>query len=175
MQRSRVALISKDVTPIPLRRHIEIPSDLRQGLVKCRIVYNEDVQEVTYTSYMPKIIESLKLVESDIIDYQYKYLDRNLINVLYAQRGDCDDIIIVKDGMLSDSSYSNIALLKDGVWYTPSTFLLKGTRIQQLIDQGKLLEADISVNDIGQYEKICLINAMIGLNKITVPIPFIVK
>ena len=39
IQRSRVALISKDVTPISLRSHIEIPSDLRQGLVKCRIVY----------------------------------------------------------------------------------------------------------------------------------------
>jgi len=175
MQRSRVALISHDVTPISLRSHIEIPSDLRQGLVKCRIVYNEDVLEVTYTAYLPKIIESLKLVESNFIDYQYKYLNRNHIKELYAQRGDCDDIIIVKDGMLTDSSYYNIALLKDDLWYTPSTFLLKGTRRQQLIDQGKILEADIPVKDIDQYEKLCLFNAMIDLNKITVSIPFIVK
>ena len=175
MQRSRVALISKDITPIPLRKYIEIPNDLRQGLVKCRIVYKEDVQEITYTPYSPYIIKSLKLVESNLIDYKYKYLDRTHIRELYAQRGNCDDIIMVKDRMLTDSSYGNIALLKDGVWYTPSTCLLNGTRRQQLIDQGKILEADISVVDIDKYEKICLFNAMIGLNKSTIRIPFIVK
>ena len=175
IQQSRVALISKDITPIPLRKYIEIPIDLRQGLVKCRIVYKEDIQEVSYTPYLPNIIESLKLVESNLIDYQYKYLDRTHIKELYAQRGNCDDIIMVKDRMLSDSSYGNIALLKDGVWYTPSTCLLNGTRRQQLIDQGKILEADIPVVDIEQYEKICLFNAMIGLNKSTILIPFIVK
>ena len=163
IQRSRVALISKDITPIPLRKYIEIPIDLRQGLVKCRIVYKEDIQEVSYTPYLPNIIESLKLVESNLIDYQYKYLDRNHIKELYAQRGNCDDIIMVKDRMLTDSSYGNIALLKDGVWYTPSTCLLNGTRRQQLIDQGKILEADIPVVDIDQYEKICLFNAMFRL------------
>lgn len=175
IQRSRVALISKDITPIPLRKYIEIPIDLRQGLVKCRIVYKEDIQEVSYTPYLPNIIESLKLVESNLIDYQYKYLDRTHIKELYAQRGNCDDIIMVKDRMLTDSSYGNIALLKDGVWYTPSTCLLNGTRRQQLIDQGKILEADIPVVDIDQYEKICLFNAMIGLNKSTILIPSIVK
>lgn len=175
IQRSRVALISKDITPIPLRKYIEIPIDLRQGLVKCRIVYKEDIQEVSYTPYLPNIIESLKLVESNLIDYQYKYLDRTHIKELYAQRGNCDDIIMVKDRMLTDSSYGNIALLKDGVWYTPSTCLLNGTRRQQLIDQGKILEADIPVVDIDQYEKICLFNAMIGLNKSTILIASIVK
>ena len=175
IQRSRVALISKDIAPIPLRKYIEIPIDLRQGLVKCRIVYKEDIQEVSYTPYLPNIIESLKLVESNLIDYQYKYLDRTHIKELYAQRGNCDDIIMVKDRMLTDSSYGNIALLKDGVWYTPSTCLLNGTRRQQLIDQGKILEADIPVVDIDQYEKICLFNAMIGLNKSTILIPSIVK
>tara|TARA_B110000027_G_C16097633_1_gene291558 strand:+ start:536 stop:952 length:417 start_codon:yes stop_codon:yes gene_type:complete len=138
-------------------------------------VYKEDIQEVSYTPYLPNIIESLKLVESNLIDYQYKYLDRTHIKELYAQRGNCDDIIMVKDRMLTDSSYGNIALLKDGVWYTPSTCLLNGTRRQQLIDQGKILEADIPVVDIDQYEKICLFNAMIGLNKSTILIPFIVK
>jgi len=175
IQRSRVALISKDITPIPLRKYIEIPIDLRQGLVKCRIVYKEDIQEVSYTPYLPNIIKSLKLVESNLIDYQYKYLDRTHIKELYAQRGNCDDIIMVKDRMLTDSSYGNIALLKDGVWYTPSTCLLNGTRRQQLIDQGKILEADIPVVDIDQYEKICLFSAMIGLNKSTIIIPSIVK
>ena len=173
MQRSRVTLISKDVTPIQLRKHIELPIDLRQGLVKCRIVYKEEIQEVTYNAYTSKIIETLKLVESNTIDYQYKYLDRNHINDLYAQRGDCDDIIIVKDGMLTDSSYSNIALLRDGIWYTPSTFLLNGTRRQQLIDQGRLVEVNISVDDIKQYEKVCLINAMMGLNKVNVDISLV--
>jgi len=115
MQRSREELIDSNIFPIRLRKHIVIPTHLRKGLVKCRIVYSNDIQEITYTPYQPKSIKSLKLVEDNTIDYHCKYLDRNHINELYTQRGNCDDIIIVKNGMLTDSSYSNIALRKDGV------------------------------------------------------------
>ena len=170
MQRSRAALLSQDFPPIKLRKHINIPNDLNKGLVKCRIVYGVEIEEITYVPYVSKNIRTLKLVKDSSIDYAHKYLDRDHINDLLAQRDDCDDIIIVKDGMLTDSSYSNIALLRNGVWYTPSTNLLNGTRRQQLIEQGRIIEKKIPVNDINQYEKVSLINAMIGLNKTCVDI-----
>ena len=168
MQRSRVELISSDVSPIKLRKHIYVPTDLRQGLVKCRIVYDEDIQAITYTPHTPKVIRSLKLVYDNSINYHCKYHDRDHINELYVQKGECDDIIIAKDGMLTDSSYSNIALLQNGKWYTPTTCLLKGTRREQLIDQGRLVEREISVDDIGKYESVCLINAMMGLGQLRI-------
>ncbi len=170
MQRSRRALLLHDISPIYLRKHIKIPKPLHSGLVKCRIVYGEKVEDVKYTRYTPKKINLLKLIEDNSIDYLHKFLDRNHINNLYEQRGDCDDIIIVKKGMLTDSSYSNIALCRDGKWYTPSKCLLKGTRRQQLIDQGRLVEADIRADSIEQYDKLCLINAMIPLGSLQVDI-----
>jgi len=168
MQRSREELIDSNIFPIRLRKHIVIPTHLRKGLVKCRIVYSNDIQEITYTPYQPKSIKSLKLVEDNTIDYHCKYLDRNHINELYTQRGNCDDIIIVKNGMLTDSSYSNIALRKDGEWFTPSSYLLNGTRRQQLIDQGRIIEKEISMDEIGNYEAISLINAMMGLGQLKI-------
>ena len=166
MQQSRVALFAKDLAPISLRKHIRVPSNFRKGLVKCRILYGEELDGLTYTAYQTKNIKSLKLVHDNSINYEYKFLDRDHINELYTQREDCDDIIIVKDGMLTDCSYSNLALLKKGKWYTPTTCLLQGTRRQQLIDQGRLIERPIFVEDINQYESISLVNAMIGLGKI---------
>lgn len=170
MQRSRMALLQKDISPIDLRSHVVVPDKMRIGLVKCRLVYGECVEEITFKPYEAQVSNTIKLVTHNDIDYQYKYSNRNLINDLYAAKGDCDDIIIVKNNMLTDSSYSNIALLQDGAWYTPATCLLAGTRRQQLIEQGRLQVVDISVDDLKNYEKVSLINAMMGLNQVTIPI-----
>lgn len=163
MNRSREELIDNNIIPIRLRKILNIPSNLYTGLVKCRIVFDEEIQEIQFTPYQYKSVQSLKLIEDNTIEYHIKYLDRDHINELFNQRGSCDDIVIIKDGKLTDSSYSNIALLKDSKWYTPRSCLLSGMRRQQLIDQGRLLVADISVEDLYSYEKITLINAMMGL------------
>ena len=166
-------LFSNESASLNLRKHIDIPIQFCKGLVKCRIVYGCDIDEITYSHYIPKKIHSLKLVKDDAIDYSYKLLDRKCINNLYAQRGNCDDILVVKNGKLTDSSFSNIALFRDKAWYTPTSFLLLGTRRQQLIDQGRLVVKDILEKDIKQYEKVCLINSMIGLNKISIETRFV--
>lgn len=170
IDRSRLAMYSQVLPSINLRQHIQIPTHLDTGLVKCRIVYGENITEVTYSDYIPKKINTLKIVEDNKIDYSHKYLDRNHINDLYNQREDCDDIVIVKEGKITDSSYSNLALLKNGIWYTPSSCLLHGTRRQQLIHQGRLVECNISVDDFHNYDKVSLINAMIGLGSLQVDI-----
>lgn len=131
-------------------------------------MYGESIKEITYSRYHRKSIKSLKLVSDNSIDYHCKFQDRSHINDLYAQRGDCDDIIIVKDGMLTDCSYSNLALLKDGKWFTPIDCLLRGTRRQQLIDQGRLAEKKIVVEDLQEYDCVSLINAMMGLGHLKI-------
>jgi len=117
---------------------------------------------------MSLFIESIKIFNGRIYNLRRHESRMHHINELYVQKGECDDIIIAKDGMLTDSSYSNIALLQNGKWYTPTTCLLKGTRREQLIDQGRLVEREISVDDIGKYESVCLINAMMGLGQLRI-------
>lgn len=167
---SRRLLLGNDLTDIRLRRHIVVPTKLRRGIVKCRIVCDEVIDDISYTQYQKKNIQSLKIVDGKSIDYKHKYKDRSNINLLYKQKESCDDIIITKDGKLTDSSYSNIALLRNKIWYTPEENLLSGTKREQLINQGRLVVKSISISELHNFSHVSLINAMNNLMDIVIPI-----
>ena len=50
-----------------------------------------------------RMVSSLRPVASDTIDYSYKSTNREELNDLFARRGKADDILIVKDGYLTDT------------------------------------------------------------------------
>lgn len=140
----------------------DVPQE--KGIFKARVVYDEiGILQVEYAPYVVRHIQSLKLVYSDTIDYTYKSTDRSCLSELVAQKGDADEIIIVKNGLLTDTSYSNIALYDGKSWYTPGIPLLKGTMRQKLLDERKIQEADIRPEDLKKYHKVALINAMMPL------------
>ena len=62
------------------------------------------------------------------------------LNSLFQIRQDKDDILIVKNGLLTDTSIANIALYDGNDWYTPLHPLLKGTKRAELLDKGVLKE-----------------------------------
>jgi 4-amino-4-deoxychorismate lyase len=134
------------------------------GVYRCRLVYSIDTISVSYHEYKKRDISSLKLIFNNDIDYSVKFENRDELNALYAQRGECDDILIIKDLLVCDTSIANIAFYKDGEWITPKKPLLKGTTRARLIDEGKLKEADIMVHDIKSFSKIALLNAMIDFD-----------
>src|SRR5688572_26707368 len=74
-----------------------------KGLFKCRITYDDQGHDVEFLPYEPKEIKSLKIVEHDRIEYDHKYKDRSTIDRRFKKRNGCDDIIIVKDGLVTDS------------------------------------------------------------------------
>jgi 4-amino-4-deoxychorismate lyase len=78
----------------------------------------------------------------------------------------CDEIMIVKKGLITDAYYYNFIFEKGGMWYTPASPLLKGCRRASLLDAGILHLADISVEHIHKYDRIHLINAMTEPGKI---------
>ena len=143
------------------------------GTWKVHVDYDAGTDAVEVTPYLPKHIASLRLVTDDNIDYSYKYADRSELQRCLEKRGDCDDIIIVKDGLLTDTSYSNIALFDGSSWLTPRTPLLKGTMRAYLLDQRMIREADLHPADLAFFSKACLINAMLPLDQLTVPISHI--
>ena len=114
-------------------------------------------------------IKSLKLVYDDAIDYSYKYADRSALTKLLEQKGNCDEIIIVKNALLTDTSYTNLAFFNGKEWHTPSTPLLKGTMRERLVEEEKIREAAITVNDLKNYEKVSLINCMLDIDKLSLP------
>ena len=70
--------------------------------------------------YTVRHVHSLALIQADHIDYTYKSAGREPLNRLFALRGACDDILIVKQGLLTDTSIANIALSDGTHWYTPA-------------------------------------------------------
>lgn len=134
-------------------------------IYKARIVYNikGEILEAAIMPYTMRKINSIRLVKCDNIDYSLKYADRSGLDALSELADGADEIIIVRHGMLTDTSYSNIALLNGDKWVTPRTPLLKGTMRQQLLDKNLLIEADITPETLKDYQQICLINAMMPL------------
>jgi 4-amino-4-deoxychorismate lyase len=152
-------------TDIDLEKFVTIPCEAKKGVFKCRIEYDNEIRKVEFIPYVTKRIASLKIIEDNTIMYAHKFADRKHIDRLFLLRERADDILIIKNGMVTDTSFANV-LFKDfrGNWITPSTFLLSGTRRKSLLISGSIREAVIKSGDIGNYTHLKLINAMIGLN-----------
>lgn len=137
------------------------------NLLKCKIIYTEDeIIDVLFDKYKKRNLKIFKFIITDKIDYKYKYENRDQINTLFSKKTTADEIIIVKNNLITDTSISNIAILIEEQWYTPKTPLLYGTTRQRYIDNGKLKEKDIDINSFKKAEKIALLNAMIDFDVI---------
>jgi len=133
----------------------------RVGLYKCRLVYNTIVQNFTFSEYDARPVQSLKLIDDNELSYNYKFSDRTKLNNLFKQRSSCDDVLIIKKGLVTDTTYTNIIFKKGTEWFTPASCLLQGTMRQQLIDLKKLRIIEISEFQIRDFEKFKLINSML--------------
>jgi len=147
---------SKDV--LDLSSIIVAPKD---GLYRCRILYAENVHSIEYIPYTPKEIQTLKIVSSDI-EYNLKYANRDALNTLLESNKDVDEVIIEKDGYLTDTTIANIAFFDGKQWLTPEKPLLQGTMRAKLIDEGFLQPKEIKQADLQNYSQVALMNAMIG-------------
>jgi len=145
----------------------------KKGLYRAKVIYAENIINTTYYIYKAKKIESFVFVESDI-EYPLKYTDRSKIESLSKLHSAHYEIIIIKSDLITDTSIANIAILKDARWLTPKKPLLYGTTRARLLENGKLFEADLSIDDLYTSNGFALMNAMIGFVKIKNPI-FIYK
>lgn len=141
-----------------------------EGIYKCRIVYDDIVHSVEFTPYVRRDIRSLRLVATDMPSCAYKLEERSGFQQAFAQRGACDDVILVRDGLLTDSSYSNIALFDGTTWFTPSTPLLYGTNRAELLHEGRLTLRDIPAAELHHFTQICLFNAMVEFGELILPV-----
>lgn len=144
---------------------ISVPPECSNGVYKCRVLYDTTLRSVEFAPYVPRAVTTLRLVEGGAIDYAYKYADRSALQQLYEQRGSADDILIVRNGCITDTSYSNVALYDGEHWYTPARPLLRGVRVRSLAAQGLIREADITPSDLRHFDKVVLLNAMLGFEE----------
>lgn len=157
------AILWNDTNEIDLADVIAIPANCSEGLYKCRILYSAEIEKIEFLPYQLPAIHSLKLIHNDEIIYNYKYEDRSRITSLFNRRHPFDDILIEKNGCLTDTSFSNTVFYDGEKYYTPSTPLLNGTKRRQLLSEKKIFEKMIKTSDLHQFKSIFLVNAMIEL------------
>jgi len=147
----------RDISPINLRDFIKNPP--KGGLYRCRVIYSKEIETIEYIPYTIREFKSFKIVKSNI-DYPYKYLDREALNSLKVFG--FDDIIIEKDGFLTDTTIANIAFFNGKEWITPREPLLYGTFREKMIAQKRIILKNIKSEDIRHFLGFALMNAMIG-------------
>lgn len=130
------------------------------GMYKLRIAYDLDKRIRTQMiPYAIPEIQDFQLVENNSFDYSFKFEDRKELERM-KMKSKAEEIIIVKNNHITDTSFSNILFLKGKDWFTPTTYLLNGVQRQNLLKNKKIKEQEITLQNIKQYTHFQLINAM---------------
>jgi 4-amino-4-deoxychorismate lyase len=143
---------------IDLSTVIQAPST--EQVYRCRIIYEQTIEKIEYSRYEVKPFKCFKVIEANTLQYEFKYLDRTQINQLVARKGAADDILIIKNGLVTDTSIANVAFWQPNHWLTPAIPLLKGTTRQRWLSTGSIEEAEIKIADLNQFTKMALMNAL---------------
>lgn len=162
------------------RQHFNLQSniiDLKQfivppacGIYKCRVIYSNTIEDIQYSDYTDRQFKTFQPVIANDINYQFKYLNREVLNQLQAGAKGADDILIIKNGFVTDTSIANVAFYDEDKWITPTTVLLQGTTRARLLKQKKIIAAPIRLEDINNFSKMALMNALLGFYVIKQPI-----
>jgi len=145
----------------------ELLSPPERGRWRCRFLYDEQSFTSEYLPYAPRAVTTLRLVEGGGIDYADKTTDRAALEALFAQRKGADDVLIVRDGLITDTSVANVACRIGGRWLTPSRPLLEGTARARLLAEGKLRCTDITPEMAAAAEAVAVMNALSGFVEVS--------
>lgn len=159
LSRSRKEFLKLD-TSLILKEHIIIPPFYKKGLVKCRVSYAENISDISYQHYTPRKINSIKIIHDDTVSYDYKYENRSRLKMLFHSRQGHDEILIIKNDLVTDCFYYNVAFWDGKDWLTPKSPLLSGSARARLLESNTIRESAITANQIKSFTKICLFNAL---------------
>tara|TARA_Y100000992_G_C21108255_1_gene416037 strand:+ start:52 stop:651 length:600 start_codon:yes stop_codon:yes gene_type:complete len=137
---------------------IEIP---HFGLYKMKFNYSEKKYKIQFSKYILRKIERLKCYEINNFIYPFKFTDRKMIEYFHSKKLDCHDILMIKNGYLTDTSYCNIIFFDGSGWFTPEKPLLNGVQREKLLESKVITKTKIKLNEINDFKQFKLVNAMI--------------
>ena len=126
-----------------------------------RFNYSEKKYKIEFKKYLLKKIAKIKCYEINDFTYSFKFSDRRNIEYFYTKKLDCQDILMIKNGYLTDTSYCNIILFDGFSWFTPEKPLLKGVQREKLLVSKMISKTKIKLNEINDFKQFKLIKAMI--------------
>ncbi|MGM0649035.1 MAG: aminotransferase class IV [Bacteroidota bacterium] len=135
----------------------------RPGIFKLRIEYDQIIRDVRCKPYYPRKIRQFRLVYDDNVKYNWKYSNRKALEKLKSKCAEDEEIIIVKNNLITDSSYANLIFYKEPHWFTPAKPLLNGTMRRYLLNQNKIQTMDITPSQLQEFVFFAQINAMLDI------------
>lgn len=148
---------------IDLNKVLYLPKSVGPQIHKCKVIYEKDIVSIHFQPYHFREIKTLKVVHDDDINYGVKSIDRTHLNQLFQKRESCDDVLIIKNNNITDTSYANIIFFDGKRWVTPSSSLLKGTKRAKLLKEKEIIEKNITIEMLPDFQKAKLINAMMNI------------
>lgn len=130
---------------------------------RCRLVYeaNGRLVERGALPFIPKKLERIARVELPSASYPLKFADRSLFASLHERFPGYDEIIITRQGFLSDGTFTNLYLRRSsGRLLTPADALLAGCRRARLMKEGTLLPSPLNWEELEPHWQIGFINAL---------------
>ena len=162
----RIQTALKSIHEIPFFSLKEIIQAPTNTLLRCKVSYNASSVRVEYFEYTPRRIKTLQSLTCKDLDYTYKYTNREKLMHCFNERKEADDILIIQNNYIQDTSIANIAFKINHQWFTPKTPLLYGTTRARLMDEGLLHVRALRLDDISNCEGFALMNAMIGFHQV---------
>lgn len=95
----------------------------------------------------------------------HKTTSRVVYEMAAARHPNAHDVVLWNEaGEVTETTISNLAVLIAGEWWTPpvSSGCLPGTYRAELLDQGKLIERVVSLDDLRRAESIARLNSVRG-------------
>ncbi len=156
-------LIKKELN-FDFKNIIKAPNN---GLFRAKVIYDENgnLVDCRLFKYKMRNFKNFKILKSDV-NYERKFLDRSALNEIFAQKGTNDDVLIEKNGILTDTTIANIAILQNDIWITPKNPLLKGTTRKRLLNNGFLIERNFGIKELLSAQSFAILNAMIDFLEI---------
>ena len=98
------------------------------------MIYDIAIRSVEFEPYAQRKVGSLKIVDGGGIDYSPQVSRQGALSGLAGMRGDADEVIIVKDGFITDTSYSNLIFAAGDRLLTSDRPLLHGVMLSHLLE-----------------------------------------
>ncbi len=135
---------------------------------KLRLIYDEkQICHLEALAYSPLRVEKLWLYEVGTdFSYEHKFLERTCLNPFNEAENSKPKIpLFIKEGLLTDSSFTNIILRFGEELLTPRKPLLRGVMREHLLREGRLREEDLGLEALKSCDEVLLINVMLPLER----------
>lgn len=135
-------------------------------LIERDITYKEDDYKKGFKLKLSKVIRnstsSLTYIKS------INYIENLMENQKAKEEGFNEVIFLNEKGFLTEGSTSNIFMIKDEIIYTPkvSSGLLNGILRSFVIEKFKVVEKEITLNELLESDEIFITNSLIGIMKV---------